>query len=61
MWKYTGGGFIAGIPERDIDDAEAKERDIVAVLRATPLYEHKDDAPPPVAATPARGERKEAD
>jgi hypothetical protein len=40
-WKYQGGGFIPGVPQRDISAAEAKEWGIKSHLDSSSLYERK--------------------
>ena len=39
MLKYIGKGFIAGIPARDLTDAEVKKYGGVKVLVSTGLFE----------------------
>ena len=39
MLKYIGKGFIAGIPARDLNEAEVKKYGGVKVLLSTGLFE----------------------
>lgn len=43
-YKYVGGGFIPGVPARDLTDAEAKEFGV----EESPLYEKIKTAAKPV-------------
>ena len=45
MWKRSenAAGFIPGVPARDIPDAEAEERGLVAELEASTDYKHVAD------------------
>ncbi|MCH8058363.1 MAG: hypothetical protein IIB78_10890 [Proteobacteria bacterium] len=49
MWKRSenAAGFIPGVPARDIPDAEAEERGLVAELEGSMDYKHVDDQPEP--------------
>ncbi len=57
--KYTGGGFggfMVGVPARDLTDAEVEMYGGAQKLLATGLYERADAAPEPgVPSAPAVG------
>jgi hypothetical protein len=58
MFKYVGdGGYLPGIPARDIPDDEAKERGWAETLKGSPAYEHEADAAekPKAGGKPAEG------
>lgn len=50
MWKYKGGGFLPGVPARDLTDEEALAFD-EAVLTASGLYEKESDKPKEIKIT----------
>ena len=58
MWKFQDGGFIPGVPPRDMTDTEFEAvcedyetnnqvpPDQKGCLKRSPLYKHVKDAPP---------------
>ena len=49
--RYLGGGFLPGVPARDLSEAESKR--FAAVLEASALYEAVAKEPVAVAEKPA--------
>ena len=49
--RYLGGGFLPGVPARDLSEAESKR--FAAVLKASTLYEAVAKEPVAVAEKPA--------
>ena len=37
-WRYQGGGFLVGMPARDITADEARQNDLAAILDDSTLY-----------------------
>jgi hypothetical protein len=38
-YKYLGGGFLVGIPARDLTVEEVKELEVKEAVEASPLYQ----------------------
>jgi hypothetical protein len=47
---YKGGGFIPGVPARDLTEKEVREHGGVRVLTAHGLYEEKQEKQPAAKA-----------
>lgn len=42
MYKYLGGGFLPGVPARDLTDEEARQYGIKKISKSN-LYKHVKD------------------
>lgn len=55
MLRYVGNGFLAGIPARDLTDAEVEQYGGADELLATGLYARAGKPTTEPSAIPARG------
>lgn len=62
MWKYLGGGFIPGVPARDLTDDEARGYGL-DLLKASGLYEEMKakEKPRPSEDKMAKGPSEDKD
>lgn len=46
-WRYKGGGFIPGVPARDLTESEMRhfEQEATPGIRKSGLYERVEDPP----------------
>lgn len=46
-WRYKGGGFIPGVPARDLTESEMRhfEQEATGGIRKSGLYERVEDPP----------------